>query len=436
MNVAEEAEKCSKRTTAIVVGIVLAGGLLPLVLYWVFCGSVPAVTPMKARSLLQSPNSKAMLIDVRPLQNFNEKHIDGAQSWPLEEILATESPNEVPDQSKTKILLLICDGRMSSNLASKHLVDIGAGNVANVRGGIQEWIGSIGKPEGGVFERFISASGETWPLPFRHSPKYQQLLAVISGFGIKPVYTVLSLVMVIILWRSRSVDLVALRWSMISFFIGENFCATNYIFFGDESYLLEYLHSFGMLLSFSFATYAILEGTDRRILMLSDPDQRCAALRLCGKCIKYEHVPCGLKQTFFLIIPALGFVALMPLCGRRYDTSYNTMIFDTFYHYTHRLIYQSFEMRYCPTAAVVLLCASLMILVFKKTNPLPLAKVFFAAGVGPLGFGMFRSLLTAMYSQDLMWFVFWEEFTEFLFVVGTLLLLWIFRHRLFEEPAR
>lgn len=436
MNVAEDPEKCSKRNTAIVVGIVLTGGLLPLMLYWVFCGSVPAITPVKARRLLQAPKSEAMLIDVRPLQDFNEKHIDGAQSWPLEDILATEYPNEVPGQFKTKTLLIICDGRMRSSFASKHLVGISVENVANVRGGIQEWIGSIGGPEGGVFERFRSVSGETWPLPFRHSPKHQQLIAVISGFGIKPIYTVLSLVIVIILWRSRSLDLVALRWSMICFFIGENFCTSNYIFFRDTSYLFEYLHSFGMLLSFGFATYAILEGMDRRILMLSDPNQRCAALRLCGKCIKYEKVPCGLKRTFFLIIPALGFVALMPLFSRWYDTSYNTMIFDAFYHYSRRLIYQLFETRYCPTAAVVLLCASLMVLIFKKTNPMPLAKVFFAAGVGPLGFGMFRSVLTAMYSQDLVWFAFWEESTEFLFVAGTCFLLWIFRHHLFEEPAR
>lgn len=195
-----------------------------------------------------------------------------------------------------------------------------------------------------------------------------------------------------------------------------------------------------MLLSFSFATYAILEGMDPRILLLSDPDQRCAALKLCGKCIKYENVPCGFKRTFFLTIPALGLVALIPLLvplfGSWYDVSYNTMIFDTFYHYSRRFIYQLSEMRYCPTAAMVLLCTSLLILVLNKTNPLPLAKVFFSAGVGLLGFGMFRSLLTATYSQDLVWFTFWEESTEFLFAVVTCFLLWIFRHRLFEKPVR
>ena len=436
MNAIEYSDKNSKASTAIVLGIILAGGLLPLILYWVFFGSVPSVMPAEAKSLLLSPDSEAILIDVRPLQDFNEKHIDGAQSWPLEDILMTESPGEVPAQFKTNTLLLISDDLMSSNLATMYLVGIGLEKVANVRGGMQEWIGSISGPEGGVFERFSSASGETWPFPFRRSPMYEQLIAVASGFVIKPIYTVLSLVIVIILWRSRSVDMVALRWAMICFFIGENFCALNYIIFRDKSYLFEYLHSFGMLLSFGFATYAILEGFDSRILMLSNPNQKCAALKLCGKCIKYENVPCGLKRTFFLIIPALGLIALMPLFGKWCDTSYNTMIFATFYHYSRRMIYQWFEMWYCPIAAVALLSASLMVLIFKKTNPLPLAKVLLAAGVGPLGFGIFRSILTAMYDEDLVWFAFWEEFTEFLFIAGICFLLWIFHHRLFEKAAR
>jgi hypothetical protein len=111
------------------------------------------------------------------------------------------------------------------------------------------------------------------------------------------------------------------------------------------------------------------------------------------------------------------------------------MVFGTVYNYTRRLIYQSFETWYCSGAAVFLLCASLMILAFKKTRPLPLAKILFAAGAGPLAFGMFRSVLTAMYSQDLVWFAFWEEFTELLFVVGTCFLLWIFRQGLFKERA-
>jgi len=421
------------RTTIIVLGIALAVGIIPLILYWFSYGQVPKVTPVEAKELLRAENSQAILVDIKPYNEFYEIHIEGAQNWPLAEILAVKSLKKVPERFRNKTLLLISDDGMDGNSATKYLISIGLEIVMNVRGGTQEWIGSINKPEGDVYDRFQSSSGETWSFPIRHSPLHEKLLAVISGFAIKPAYTVLSFILIVILWRSRSQDLVALRWSMICFFVGENFCGANYIFFQDKSYLFEYLHSFGMLLSFGFVTYALFEGMESRILMLSDPNRKCAALKLCRKCIKYENVPCGLKRAFFIIIPAFALVALMPLRSDWHNTSYNTMIFGTFYNYTRRLIYQRFEMQYCPISAVVLLSVSLLILIFKKENALPLAKIFFAAGVGPMGFGLFRSILTTMYSQNLVWFSFWEEFTELLFIMGVCFMLWIFRYGLFKK---
>lgn len=422
------------RTVVTVLVTTLTVGLTPLILYWACYGRVPNVTPPTAKELLKTAESHATLVDIKSPKEFDAVHIDGAQNWPLEDILSLRSLNEVPERFRNKTLLLISEGGTAGSSAAEHLMGIGLENVKNVRGGVQEWIGSVGGPEGGLFDRFKSTSGQTWSFPFRHLPWHEQLLTVINAFGIKPTYTILSLILVIILWRSRSPDLAALRWSMICFFLGENFCAANYIFFRDTSYLFEYFHSFGMLLSFGFTTYALLEGIDRRILMLSDPNRKCAALGLCRQCIKYENVPCGLRRAFFIIIPALAIVALMPLCSDLYSTSYNTMIFGTFYHYARRMIYQQFEMQYCPIATVALLTVSLLILTLKKENPLPLAKIFFAAGAGPLGFGMFRSILTGMYSQDLVWFAFWEESTELLFIMGVCFLLGIFRHQLLREP--
>ena len=63
---------------------------------------------------------------------------------------------------------------------------------------------------------------------------------------------------------------------------------------------MEYLHGVGMLLAVGFACYAVLEGADRRMIMLSDEKRRCAALGLCGRCIKHADVPCGLRRLFCL----------------------------------------------------------------------------------------------------------------------------------------
>ncbi|MHC4646454.1 MAG: rhodanese-like domain-containing protein [Planctomycetota bacterium] len=422
------------RAKAIVFAIIVVGGLAPLIYYWFNCGRVPMVTPQQARQLLREQNSPAVLVDTKSSSDFAAVHIDGALNWPLEEILDLSSPTQAPSQFRDKTLLLISGGGRAACSAARHLIRTGFDNAKYVRGGTQEWIAGFDGPEGAVFDRFKSESGRTWRFPTRLSPLYEQLLAVVSGFAIKPAYTLLSLILAVILWRRTSPDLVALRWSMICFFIGENFCAANYVFFTHTSYLFEYLHSFGMLLSFAFVAYALFEGMDRRILMLSDPNRRCAAQGLCRKCIKYEDVPCGLKRTFFMIIPALAFVAIMPVCADWHYTSYNTVIFGTFYNYAHPVVHQQFEALYCPIAAVVLLTASLLILYFKKDNPMPLAKIVFAAGIGPLGFGMFRTVLNGMYSQNLVWFNFWEEATELLFIVAVCFILWLFRASLFR-PA-
>jgi rhodanese-related sulfurtransferase len=421
------------KTCLLVVTIGLIGGLIPLALYWLTYGQANMITPPEAKKLLIMEDSDPILVDIRSKQEFDLAHIYGSQHWLAENVFSLESKNQIPEQFRDKTILLICDVGISSNNGAKHLKNIGIEQVISVRGGLQEWIGSVDGPETKeLFTVFQSASDQLNTFPIRISPLYEKILAVASGFGVKLIYTLLSLILVIILWRSKSPDLVVLRWAMIFFFLGENCCAINYFVFTDKSYFFEYLHSYGMLLSFGFVTYAILEGIDSRILMLSDPDKKCAALSLCKKCIKYEKVPCGLKRTFFMIIPASILLALMPLCAGWYDISYNTMIFGTFYNYTHRIVYQQFEILYCPVIAIIILVVSLLILCFKKDNPLPMAKIFFAAGIGPLGFGMFRSILAGMYSQNLVWFNFWEELTELLFIIGVCFVLWVFRQSLIK----
>ena len=433
MTQTEQIETYKYRTHLVVLGIILAVGLAPLLFYWLFYGQVTMVTPIEAKKLLRMPNSPAILIDTSPSDEFNSSHIDGAQNWPLAEILAVDSRDEVPKQFRDKTLLLMCNVGIASTSAAKHLIGMGLEKVMNVRGGTQEWIASVAGPKGDVFDRWIKESGEIVEFPFRQSPWHEQLLIVIGAFPIKISYTVLSLVLAIILWRSKSPELAALRWAMIFFFVGENCCAINYYIFNNTSYLSEYLHGFGMLLSFGFVTYALLEGMDRRILMLSEPEHRCAVIGLCKRCIKYENVPCNLRRTFFVIIPALIIIAFMPLCADWDNTSYNTMIFGTFFNFSHRIVYQMYEKVYCSIAAVVLLAISLLILMFKKNNPLPPAKIFFAAGAGPLGFGLFRSILVNIYRKNMVWFNFWEETTELLFIAGVCFVLWVFRRGLFEK---
>jgi len=184
--------------------------------------------------------------------------------------------------------------------------------------------------------------------PFRKSPPIEQAIAVLSYFFIKPIYMLLSLVVVAVLWKNTATDLVALRWGMISFFLGESACAVNYFGFKETSYLWEYLHGAGMFVSFGFITYAVLEAIDARILGLSDSQRRCAATRLCGACIKQADVPCGLQRSFYLLIPALMVIAMMIPLADWHDNSYNTVIFGQPYNYGHLRVEQHMRTGIAP----------------------------------------------------------------------------------------
>ena len=260
----------------------------------------------------------------------------------------------------------------------------------------------------------------------------EQALAVGAGFVVKPIYMLLSFIWIVWLWRRSEPDLTALRRGLIAFWLGENACTVNYLCFGGRSDLWEYLHNFGMAVGFSFSAWAVLDGVDRRVLKLSAPKERCAALNLCGRCIKYSAVPCKLQRVFKMLIPATLVAAMIPFTAGVKMVSYDSVVMGAAEHYALMVSSQWFENYYCPGIAIVLLTASWFVMLFKKDDPVPLAKVFFAASLGPLGFGFMRLFLSGVFADNLLWYVAWEEFTEWLFVVAVGYVLWVFRHTLFH----
>ncbi len=264
----------------------------------------------------------------------------------------------------------------------------------------------------------------------------EQWLVVITAFGVKPAYMLLSLVWIIWLWRRPAADLVALRWGLIFFLGGEIACAVNYIGFGGNSAITDYLHSYGMAVGFSFVAYALLEGTDVRLIKYSPAHDRCAALSLCRACIKYADVPCGLRRLFSFIIPALVVVSFMLPCAELRPAVHRVNILNAAQDFPSPMWAQLFEGHYCAWISGLLLLTSWAALSFKRHEPVAAAKVFFAAALGPLGFGLMRLFLRTAYREDLAWANIWEELTELIFVAGVGLVLWLFRGALFrEEPS-
>jgi len=416
----------------IVIAVIVLGGLIPVVAWWAAFARVPWMTPTEAKRELRADDN-AVLVDVLPESMYSRRHIDGAVHWPLADVRQASSPAEIPEPLRGKRLIVVCEVGIDSTRAVRHLRGIGVDDAYNVRGGKQDWVAAAG--EGERYDRWRAADGTTEPFEMRPMSSMAQFLAIASGFGFKTVYSLLALIVAILLWRCREADLRALRWAMVAFFLGENACAANYVFFNETSYLLEFLHSYGMILCFGLTTYALLMGIDRRILKLSDPTGACAAVDLCRGCIKYGDVPCGLMRTFYLVIPAAIVLAAMPLCASLEWGSYNAMIWGSQYNYSHAVAHQMLELRVCPIAAIVAFAVSGLILRLKRNNPIGAAKIAFAIGAGPLGFAWLRMIILKAYSGNMMWFVFWEEATELLFILGVCFVLWIFRRGLFHQAA-
>jgi hypothetical protein len=267
-------------------------------------------------------------------------------------------------------------------------------------------------------------------LPFQPMSLVQQWQVMFYAFGVKPLYMVLSFLLIVWIWRQRAADLTALRWGLIWFWLGETACSIDYIFYARASHFWEYAHGFGMAVGFSFIAYAALEGIDQRLIKFSPRSERCAALGLCRACEKYTDDPCGLKRLFKFTIPGLMVVSFMPLTAPFQLNAYRTELLGSPHYYHHMVSSQWFELRVCPVLALLFLTASWLVLLFKRTEPVSVSKALMAAGTGPLGFGIMRMSIVATFSGNQVWLNFWEEFTELLFIVSVLLVLWTFRHRL------
>lgn len=422
---------------SLVIFLIILGGSLPIALYWWILGRVPTLSAWEAIEILNRPGENVVLIDARDAKSFEARHLEMAQNWPLEQIRAVSSRDQVPAQLQDKTLLVICEVGFSSTEAVRRLQALGLNSVYNIRGGMQAWVAAWDAACTCPLCRLQSASEETGDLSFRAMPLHEQWAEIIAGFVFKPIYMVSSFVLILILRQQKSSDLGALRWGLFFFLAGELCCmvySLYYLFFYKGSDFFEYLHGYGMVLAFGFTSYAIIEGIDTRAFKLSNPGKRCAALELCGPCIKYEDAPCGARRVFLLLMPLHIVLAAIPLFASPSTVSYNTYILETFYNYSHLFIHQLFEIRYCPILAMILIGISFIIMWRNKDRPVTTAsKIFFAAGVGAFGFSMFRLLFSTVYHDNLVWFDFWEELTELLYVVATACILWIFRRNLFQR---
>jgi len=338
----------------------------------------------------------------------------------------------LPRALEGKTLYLVCEGGILSAQAGRHLDGLGI-EAYNVRGGMQDWGRAWPQFKDSPYSRFELAGGILQE-PFREMSTNEQGAAALALLWIKPTYMLLSAVVSFVLLSRKDSDLRHLGWSLLIFLIGEIFCAMNYLFFKDNSYFSEYMHSYSMAIAFSLAAYALLEGLDERLVHFSQADQRCEMLPVCGPCAKYKPVRCGIRRIAQLMGLALLILGLIPLLSPFSYTAYNTNIFIAIHYYIHPFVHQWFEARYSPLIAIVLVSLSLLVMwLTPRISIHPLARILFCLGAGFFGFGLFRVGLGMLYAETLVWATFWEELTELMFVGAVIYVLWVFRHTLLPD---
>lgn len=271
-------------------------------------------------------------------------------------------------------------------------------------------------------------------VPFQAMSLFEQISAVIGGFIYKPLHMILTMVLIYALWRVRSVDLVALRWGLFFFWLGEAFCAVNYLVFTHTSHFSEFLHSYGMVVGFAFTFYALFEGLDGRLIKFSASNKKCAAAGLCVCCIKAQPVSCGARRIILLALPAMLVLSLLPLTARLQGVLYQADILGTLYDYEWPQLYQLSEARLAPVLAFLLFLSAWIAMFADRRQPVPdTARMLAAAGFGALAFGALRFTLKTMFASNMIWADYWEELTELIFILAVAAVLIQFRQSLFQE---
>jgi len=417
------------------ISISIIVALLPLILYYLYWRSIALIMPAQALEMLNQPQSQALLVDVRSASDFSDLHVKGAFNWPYRDIEAVQTLQSLPEQYQNRTLILLCDSGWLSARAARHLQALGVADVYSVRGGYQEWAKAAWRAPELKFSLF-STSGKPDAIPVSKLPPAVQAAQLIAGFVIKPLYMLISLILVVLLLSQRHADLYILGWGLLCFLVGEVFCYINLLVFGDNSYLSEYLHSYGMALGFALVMYAVMEGLETRLLHTGHREKRCALLPICGLCWKDHAIACRARQMARLLIPLLAVLCFIPLMASFSSTAYTGLVFGFPYYYARFYVYQAYEIRFLPLLALLLFLLAYPPLWLSKEPPLPIwTRIFVAGSVGALGFSLFRLALGAMFDTQQIWFNFWEETTELLFVLAVSLILWLFRRTVLVVKA-
>jgi rhodanese-related sulfurtransferase len=389
--------------------ILTAFVVLPTFMYVFLIERTPRVDAIEARRKILNEHAQVVLLEDVP-----EEHLVGynGATTPLSRI------------SKERPVLLFCQGGIRSAFVARRLQSQGFAQAYSVKGGVQEWIVSGAGVEQNDLKRAIYDYSDIG-LPFREASWFEQGLVVFSFFGLKTFYTLLAALLGIILLLYRKKESKNLLIALGCFLFGESCCFVNVMVFSERSVLFEHLHGTFMVLSLAAIVFVVFHRMEVGWRLETD-SRECQLKSLCGDCALRQGRSCRFFRVIQLSVGCLAAVALLPVTAELQNEAYVTRVFGFFHGYHHPIVHQLYELRYLPCVAFALYGFVLLGLLTKSVPRSGLI-VIASAATGALLFSYLRLMFVAPFASRLHWFAFWEEFTEFIYIVAIGAMLWLFR---------
>jgi rhodanese-related sulfurtransferase len=374
------------------------------------------------RSVIKG-NPKPLILDIREERAYRKGHIPGAIRMDMDSIESYLKKIQTPHQ---RVIVTVCEGGWQSQIAAASIMAHGYRNVYNLAGGNTGWV-EMGYP----LQPAVSNNAEITNLkpPIIEISLLSQWVMTLAAFVIKPAYIVATFLLIVMLWRKRSRDLVLIRNAMVLFFIGENACSLNYLVASNSSIWLEFVHGLGMVGMFFLLIWGLVIFFDERVVHYLDPEKPCVFQRHCKLCWKKENIVCGLHRLAIYLLPALAFTALIPVTMPLRPFRIIMPVFLTDVLWLKDFWNLFLEFRVYPILGTLGFIISYLWL-RKGRLALPKAQLPFFLALGFTVYSYFRFGLFLTFNENQAWADWWEESTEFILVALVMVLLMVFKNQL------
>jgi rhodanese-related sulfurtransferase len=368
-------------------------------------------------------HAKPLIIDIREARVYRKGHIPGAIRIDMDSIEGYLENIQIPLQ---RIIVTVCVNGWQSQVTAASIMARGYRNVYNLVGGTTAWmeLGYPLKPATG-----LDPAATILKPPITEISLLSQLAMTLAAFVVKPAYIVMTFLIIVMLWRKKSRDLVLIRYAMVLFFIGENACSLNYLVASNSSGWLEIVHGLGMVGMFFLLSWGLVVYFDERVIHYLNPERSCVFQRHCQRCWKKENVSCGLHRLAIFLLPALAFTAFIPVTMPLRPFRIIMPVFLTDVLWLKDFWNLFLEFRLYPILGALCFIISYF-WTRKGQHALQKAQLPFFLALGFTFYSYFRFGLLLTFSENQAWADWWEESTEFIMVALIMIWLVVFKNQL------